>query len=462
MKKISDLIPCPFDVLIKGITEDSREVKQDFLFVATHGFHVDHYDYIKDAIENGCSFVICDREIEYDIPHLVVSNVDKIYRELCQKFYDVNLDEFHFIGVTGTDGKTTTSTIISRVIGDAAYLGTNGLMVGEDSYDTHNTTPCLSELYEDFAIIKKHHCQNIAMEVSSEALLHNRVSDIFFDIIGFTNITGDHLAVHGSFQNYVDCKMKLLDHVKENGIVILNGDDPILKTIQHPNKISFGFSENNDYVIQEVTYLKKKTLIKVHSNERNILITSPLFGKYNVYNVVMGYLMGLSFGLDQSLLLKRIEQLGPIKGRGEFLDFGQDFDIVLDYAHTINGVRSILDAFQDYENIIVVTGCAGGRDVDKRSIIGKMVLENSDIAIFTMDDPRFEDVDDIIDQMVGESKDYFRIVDREDAIYYALSIAYPGSVVLILGKGRDNYMAIKDKKIHYSDYEVISHYFQKE
>ena len=163
--------------------------------------------------------------------------------------------------------------------------------------------------------------------------------------------------------------------------------------------------------------------------------------------------------IDEILLLKRIKSLKQVSGRCEFLDFKQDFDIVLDYAHTINGISNILDTFKEYKDIITVTGCAGGRDKSKRRSIGKIVMEKSDISIFTMDDPRFEDVDDIIDDMVGSESNYIRIVDRRKAIYKALSLAKKGSVVLILGKGRDNYMAINDRKEEYSDYVVVEEYF---
>ena len=166
--------------------------------------------------------------------------------------------------------------------------------------------------------------------------------------------------------------------------------------------------------------------------------------------------------MESERLISKIKELEHVMGRGELLNFGQKFDIVLDYAHTVNGIRSVLESYENYKRKIVVTGSAGGREREKRPVIGKLVLEKSDIAIFTMDDPRFEDPDEIINQMVGNSeKEYFRIIDREDAISYALSIAEEGDVVLILGKGRDNYMAIEDKKIHYNDYDVISHYFQQ-
>lgn len=460
MKKLKDLINTSLDIKITGITDDSREVDDGYIFVATHGYNVDHYDYIEDAINRGCVFVVCDKELKIDFPHIVVDKINDYYKELCIKFYDVDLSKHHFIGITGTDGKTTTATIINRIIDNSSYIGTNGLTVNNKNYSTNNTTPCISELYSDLRKIEDNDSDTTIMEVSSEALLHNRVDNFKFDIVAFTNITGDHLSVHGSFENYKKSKLKLLDLVCKDGYVVVNGDDINLCDIKHNNLYTFGFNNTNDFTITNVNYMSKSVLIDIIYKDKKICIESPLKGKYNVYNVVLSYIVGYLYGIDESLLLRRIKELKPIKGRCEFIDFCQDFDIVLDYAHTINGIKSILETFSDYDNIIVVTGCAGGRDHDKRSIIGDMVINNSDIAIFTMDDPRYEDVDDIIDDMVGNNKDYIRIKDREEAINYALSIATSNSVVLILGKGRDNYMAIGDKKIKYNDYDVIEKYFK--
>lgn len=461
MKNIRDLLNVDYDIEIAGLTDDSRLVLDNYIFVATKGYNVDHYDYVDDAIKNGCVFIISDRKLKKDFPHIIVENINDYYIELCKKFYNVNPLDFKLIGVTGTDGKTTTTSIIKEIIGDCAYLGTNGLEVVDKKFSTNNTTPCINELYHDLSIIKENYCASVAMEVSSEALLHDRVKGFLYDIVCFTNITGDHIEVHGSFDNYVKSKMKLLDLVKSDGYVIINGDDSNLNEIRHSNLIKFGFSKDNDCIIEDVKYLKRYTNISINYGGKKFKIKSPFIGEYNVYNVVMAFLVCHYYGIDDDIIIERINNLSSVDGRCEFLDFGQKYDIVLDYAHTINGISSILQAFSGYEDIIVVTGSAGGRDKKKRSIIGKIVIENSDTAIFTMDDPRYEDVDDIINQMVGDSKDYFRIIDREDAIKYALSIANPKSVVLILGKGRDNYMAIKDKKIHYSDYEVISNYFLK-
>ena len=457
--RLNQLINTSYDIEIKGITDDSRLVKKGFLFVATKGYNVDHYDYVNNAIENGCSFVIVDREIAISFPHLVVENINSLYRELCKKYYNVSSLDFSLIGITGTDGKTTTTTIVSQIIDDMAYLGTNGLCVNKKEFKTNNTTPCVSELYNDLHIIKQNNCKNVVMEVSSEALLHDRVADFLFDIVGFTNITGDHLNIHKTFENYVDCKMKLLKLVKEDGFVVVNGDDQILKTIHCNHLVTFGFDKNNDYVIDDVSYHKRYSEFSLKYNQKTIKIKCPFVGEYNIYNVTMAFIIGLLYGVEESLLLSRISKLKPVKGRGELLDFGQDYTIVLDYAHTTNGILKILETYKDYDKVITVTGCAGGREKEKRSIIGDIVITNSDIAIFTMDDPRYEDVDRIIDDMVGNHKDYVRIPNRVEAIHYALSIATSDSVVLILGKGRDDYMAIEDKKVPYNDYNVIADYF---
>ena len=458
--KLKNLIDYDLDINISGIVDDSRLVKDGYIFVATKGFNVDHFNHIKDAIDNGAVFIVADREIDIDIPHIVVDNIDEYYKELCIKFYDINLEDFSFIGITGTDGKTTTATIVSRLIPNSAYIGTNGLTINNKTISTSNTTPCISELYNDLRKIKDAGIRTVVMEVSSEALLHNRVDNIKFDIVGFTNITGDHLNVHGSFDNYVKCKMKLLDLVKNNSYVVVNGDDVNLKSIKCQNMYSFG-KENVNYLIKHISYNSKNVLINLMYKDMDYLITSPLIGEYNVYNVVMAFIISLLYGVDSNKLIDGIKKLTPINGRCEVLDFGQDYSIVLDYAHTINGIDSILNAFQGHGRIITVTGAAGGRDHDKRPIIGNIVMSKSDISIFTMDDPRWENVDTIIDEMVGDKKDYIRIIDREEAINYALSIASKGDVVLILGKGRDNYMAIGDKKVKYNDYEVIKRYFEK-
>jgi len=460
MKRINELIDTDYDFEVTGITDDSRLVKKGYIFVTTHGFNVDHFDYIESAINSGCSFVVSDKELNVNFPHIIVDNINDYYKGLCKKFYDIDFKNYRFIGITGTDGKTTTATIVSRLIDNCAYIGTNGLQIGDDNFSTNNTTPCISELYQSLQKIHENRLTDAVMEISSEALLHERVSEFEFDIVAFTNITGDHLNVHKTFDNYLKAKLKLLDLLKKDGIVVVNGDDVNLKCIKHNNLYSFGEHNDNDFIIKNYKEISNFTNIEVVYGDKLFKIESPLKGKYNVYNVVMAFIIGYLYGIKSETLLKKIKELKPINGRGEFLNFGQDYDIVLDYAHTINGISSILEAFKNYKRIITVTGCAGGREATKRRVIGKLIMKKSDVAVFTMDDPRYESVDKIIDEMVGEDKDYIRIIDREEAINYALSIADKDSVVLILGKGRDNYMAIEDKKVPYNDYDVIKKYFK--
>ena len=460
--KICDLLDCNFDIDILGIADDSREVKNGYLFVATKGFNVDHFDYIDDAINNGASCIIVNREVDIKIPYIIVDDINDKYIELCSKFYDVHPQEFNMIGITGTDGKTTTSTVIYQLLEKIACIGTNGVLLNSEYYTTSNTTPCVSELYNSLGIIKKASCKDIVMEVSSEALLHNRLKSFKYDVVCFTNITEDHLNVHKTIENYRNCKFRLLDLVKDDGVVIINGDDDNCKLIDRNNLYKIGVNSDNDFVISDVKELSKFVKYNIVYNGNVYNIKSPLLGLYNVYNVTMAFAVCLLKGVNPDMIIKGVSKLKPVYGRREYLSFGQEYDIILDYAHTYNGIKNILESVSKYRRIITVTGAAGGREKEKRSKIGKLVLEKSDVSIFTMDDPRYESVDDIIDQMVETSdKDYIRIIDREKAIVKAFELADKDSVVLILGKGRDNYMAIEDKKEKYCDFDVIKKYFEE-
>lgn len=465
MKKLNELIDCTETIDILGVADDSRNISSGYLFVATKGYYVDHFDYIDDAIKNGAVAVVADREVDVDVPFILVDDINNVYIDICSKFYDVVPGEFNFIGVTGTDGKTTTTTIINEIfsgIGKSAYIGTNGVSIGDEYFATNNTTPCVSELFYDLSLIKNRKCKQIVMEVSSESLLHNRLSKFKYDVVAFTNITEDHLNVHGTIDNYRNCKFKLLELLKDDGFVVINGDDDNCRMIDVNNLYSVGMRNDNYCVISDVKELSKSVKFSLWIEDIKYDIISPLLGLYNVYNVAMAFVICKLKGVDCNYLIDAISKLSVVKGRREYLSFGQNYDIILDYAHTYNGIKSLLDSVSMYKRIITVTGAAGGREKEKRSKIGKLVLEKSDVVIFTMDDPRYESVDDIIDQMAECSNiDYIRIIDRKEAIYKALSLAEKNSVVLIIGKGRDNYMAIEDRKIPYCDYDVIESFFVK-
>lgn len=462
MKKLKDLIDSSYDIEIKGIAEDSRKVKEGYLFVATKGYNVDHFDYIEEAVMNGAVAVIANKEVKVSVPVIVRSDVNQIYPFLCQKFFDIVIDDFQLIGITGTDGKTTTATIIKRILNDdikCAYMGTNGLEILDKVYPLDNTTPCTFELYDCLAKAKKRNVTTIVMEVSSEALLHKRVKGLLYDIVVITNITEDHLNIHKSLKNYIECKLDILNYVKDGGVVFVNGDDKNCQKVSGKNVYKFGCGENNDYIICDVKE-DSGASFKIRNGSVVYQLESPFKGIFNVYNVAVSFLVGLHKGLSLDNLEKRIRQLEVVKGRCEEIDFGQNFTIVLDYAHTYNAILKILEVYKN-KKIIVVTGAAGGREKEKRAKIGRLVLEKANFVIFTMDDPRYEDVGEIIDAMIGSSTygNYLKIIDRKKAIQKAFSLASTDYAVLILGKGRDSYMAIEDRKEHYSDYEVIKEYF---
>lgn len=464
MLKLKDLIECDYDLEITGITDNSKEVRKGYLFVATKGFNVDHFDFIDDAIKNGCDAVITDRDIEEDIPYIKVKNINDLYYKLCERFYGINLCDFSFVGITGTDGKTTTATITKELLNKfdkTTYIGTNGAVIDCEEFSVSNTTPCVSELYSILKEAKNKRSSNVVMEVSSEALLHERIKNFKYDIVAFTNITEDHLNVHKTLENYINCKKKLLNYLKDDGVAIVNGDDVNCKSITSKNLVTFGMNNDNDCIISNVNFLDNKTKFTISYLGNDYNIISPFEGLYNVYNVALAFLICLHHGLSPEYLVDEIGKLGIVSGRREKLDYGQDFEIIIDYAHTLNGIKNIIESMDKNKELIVITGCAGGREISKRKFIGKYILENSSKVIFTMDDPREESVDSIIDDMVSLSdKDYYRIIDRKEAIYKAFEIANYNSVVLILGKGRDNYMAIGKEKINYSDIDVIEAYFE--
>lgn len=467
MKKLNQLVKCNYDIEILGIATDSRNVKEGYLFVATKGFHVDHYDFIDDAIERGAVAVVVDRNSDFSIPTVVVSDIDKVLLSICEKFYDVSSSEFRFIGITGTDGKTTTATITRNLLNlyiPTAYLGTNGLFCGDDVYPTSNTTPCIEDLYHYFSVVKKHGCKVVVMEVSSEALLHHRVDSVLFDVVGYTNITEDHLNIHKTIENYRNCKFQLAKLCRKDAKVFVNGDDDNCQLLTVNNVVKFGVNKDNDCVISDVTECKDKTNFTLTYDGQSYQVYSPFQGLYNVYNVVLAWLLASSFSIPCHDLIKDLSNLPLVLGRRELFYDKRGFTVLLDYAHTENGILNLLQSLSGYSRVIVVTGAAGGREVEKRPRIGNILFKYSDYIVFTMDDPRFEDPKDIVSDIIGSHHDtnYTFISNRPDAINFAFQKAKKGDVVAVIGKGRDNYMAVLDKRVPYSDYDVIMKYLIKE
>lgn len=467
MKKINELYDCKYDTLIKDIKINSKEITPGDLFVCTKGINCDRHDFIDEAISNGASFLIVKKEDNYKVPFIKVSNPNKELPTLSRKFYDYPDTKLKLIGITGTDGKTTTATIIKDLLGGdlCGYIGTNGIVGKSFNEKTSNTTPECHLIYKYLNRFTLENLKYVAMETSSESFYRKRLTSFIFDVGILTNITEDHLNVHKTIENYINSKKQLFKQLKCDGVAVLNMDDKYYKEFASiaKNKLTYGKNKNATLCIKNIIEKDNSTNISFLYKDRIYEIESPLTGEFNVYNLASAILCLLSLDFSIEDILPRIKNITVPKGRCEFLNFNQPYKIVLDYAHTPNGLLSILKYLNKIKKnkIITITGSAGGREKEKRSKMGNVVLSNSDLVIFTTDDPRNENPHGIINEMIKDNKGCYEvIIDRKEAINFALDHAKKDDIILIAGKGRDNYMAIRDKYIKYCDYDVVEEYFK--
>lgn len=465
MKKLSELYDTSSNVLIKAIKINSKEITPGDLFVCTMGVNADRHDFIDEAIEKGASAVVVSRDVgSKSVPIIKVDNTNKELSKLCQKFYDYPEDELTMIGVTGTDGKTSTATIIQTLIGkkECAYIGTNGRSWADKVADDNpNTTPDETILYRYLRDFRDDKCNYAVMEVSSEAYFRKRLENLEYDASVYTNITSEHLNIHGSFENYLSCKQELFRRTKKDGICILNSDDKYyskMKEVCNGKVYTYGMEPFNTLQIIDFKIYPNKTTIKWKYEDKIYDIESPLLGDFNVYNLSAGMLLCLKLGFPIESLIENIKNI-KISGRLELLDTDTKYHVMVDYAHTPNGISKLLN-FVHTLNInrsIVVIGQAGERDYLKRPKVGNTVVDNASYAIFTYEDPRSEDPKDICEDIIKELKsthdNYEIVIDRRKAIERAINIAKDNDMVLILGKGNETYQKLKNETIYFNDIE---------
>lgn len=471
MKKLSQIIDCDYDIEIKGIKINSKEIEPGDLFVCTKGVNADRHDFIDDAIKNGAVAVIVSRDVNCSVPMVKVSDTNKILPIICSKFYDNPEKKLKIIGVTGTDGKTSTATIIQTLIGSdkCGYIGTNGRSCSKFNKEINNTTPDSDKLFEYFKDFVDAGCEYVVMEASSEAFFRHRLDLIEFTGGVITNITKEHLNIHKTFENYIDCKCMLFRQVVKNGFSILNSDDSLYSKVFescHGTVLTYGKNKNDTLFIKDIFTRSDRTIMSIVIDNKLYNIESPLLGEFNVYNLSGAILCALKLGIDIDTIINRISNI-RVSGRLELLpNMGQKFNIMIDYAHTPNGIINLLN-FINTLNInrsIVVIGSAGERDYLKRPIMGKTVVDNASYAIFTYEDPRSEEPIDIINMMTSEIKDhnnYEVVVDRSLAIKRAIDMAVDGDIVLILGKGNETYQKLKNKTIYFNDFEEAKKYLKE-
>ena len=445
---------------------DSRIIKPGQIFVAIPGYTVDGHDFIEKAIENGASEIIVSKDVEFDIPTTKVENTSNYLTDTLVKEYSNEFKDMKFVGITGTNGKTTTCYLIYQLLRklnvNAAYLGTIGFYHGENFTPLNNTTPDILTLYKLLLGAKEKGCTTIVMEVSSHALSLKRIAGLNFDVAGFTNITQDHLDYHKTMEEYLKAKLQIVDYLKDTGVMIVNNDDEKSECFKekYPNNLSIGLN-NADVNINEYKISPDQTTINFNYLENNYEVTTKLTSKFNVYNYLFALTTLVNLGFDINDVIVKTEHIVPPKGRCETYKVNGGY-AVIDYAHTPDAVEKVIAAYNELKKarVITIIGCGGDRDPLKRPIMGKIATENSDYVLFTNDNPRTEKQEDIMkDIIAGVDKDNYEIVyDRREAIKKAISIMQAEDIVLILGKGHEDYQIIGHEKIHLDDSEEVKKY----
>ncbi len=438
-----------------NIKTDSRKVKKGDIFVAINTLNNDGHDYIEDALNNGASLVVSEEPIYKDKVIIVEDTKEYLSKYLKDNYYD-EIKDIHLIGVTGTNGKTTSSYLIYEALNSlnikCAYIGTIGFYMNGFVRKLNNTTPELLEIYELLLECKKNNIEYVVMEVSSHALSLKRVKGLHFDIAVFTNLTQDHLDYHKTINNYRKEKEKLFSMCDK---AIVNNDDKYSLYFIKENNDNYTYGKtNSDYILSDITINDNSTSFKVNGK----LYKTKLLGIYNVYNIMNTLIILDILGICDEVKVSLISKLNPPVGRLEVINYKKS-KIIVDYAHTPDAVSKVINCVKSFNKgkIITIIGCGGNRDKSKRSIMADISTSLSDFCIFTSDNPRYENQCDIFNDMLkGLKKDNYNIIeDRKVAIKHGIKMLNNNDFLLILGKGHEDYQIIGDKKYHFSDKEEV-------
>ncbi len=454
------------DIIVKGITADSREVKDSYIFFAYKGSKLDGRDFIPEAIKKGAKVIVTDSLLQIPYVTCIVSpEPKKVLSFFTKRFYN-NIDEkMNLVGITGTQGKTTVAYLTRHILltagFDSGLISTIKYYNGYDWEIAKNTTP---EIYKIFSLLSRLYERGIkycVMEVSSHALAQERVSGLAFKVAGFTNLSAEHLDFHKTILDYKEAKMKLFRGLGKDSFAVYNADDPVgreIPTICGAKKISYGIKGVADISgsIKEMSFAGMRFTIKTEGRER--VGRSFLFGEFALYNILCAYGIALALGIKEDSIMRGIETFRGVKGRMERVENDRGIEIFIDYAHTPKALESVLATLKPLsKRIILVCGAGGDRDKEKRPLIGKIATEKASYVIITSDNPRSEDPEEIISEIIkGVKRDnYEKITDRRKAIKRALLLARRGDTVLITGKGHEEYQIVGDREIKFSDREEV-------
>lgn len=463
---------------VTSIEQDSRRAAEGCIFVALRGVHVDGADYIPKALAAGCRIIVTEHprpeSLSDEVVWLTVTDTAKAIAVLASVYYDRPERELTIVGVTGTNGKTTTATLCYQLwswLGmRAALFSTVCIRIGDEVYPATHTTPDALELHRVMRDMVDAGCRYLFMEVSSHALVQQRVYGLPFALALFTNLTRDHLDYHGTMQAYIAAKKLLFDNLSPNAYALVNADDrngSVMVQNCAAHLHTYALRSHADYMAQLLGQYADGSTLLLDNEEVEI----KLVGSYNAYNVtaVYGVARLLLPDLDKSLILRGISSLEHVNGRFDLLASPRGYHVVVDYAHTPDALENLLKTVSELNasQVYVVVGAGGDRDMGKRPEMGRIAYNMCDRLYLTSDNPRSEDPQTIIDQMLegipqAERDQVYTNVSRRQAITDACAAAQRGDLVVIAGKGHETYQEIQAVKHHFDDKEVAQEIFAKE
>ena len=469
-KQLSELVELDSEMMISNLVTDSRKQVENGMFFCIKGLINDGHSYATSAIRNGCKCVVHSDELtEYrdDVVYIQVNDVVDELNRIAKIFYDDPSSKLDVFAITGTNGKTTVASIIHDILNpykSTGYIGTLNMAYNNKVIQAQYTTPEVIDLQEVMADMVNDNVKALAIEVSSHALIQKRIGALSYKYAVFTNLSHEHLDYHGTMDEYFEAKALLFKDLADDQFAIINADDEygqrLLENEIH-NKVSYGIDNEADYMAKDIDYGLSKTSFTLSVKGEEYLVESNLVAKFNISNLLAAIAALHSYGLDIESIVDEIKILKQISGRVERISFDDDFQVIVDYAHTPDGFLKVFEYAKSIvgnKRIISVFGSAGERDVLKRKVLGEIANDSSDMIILTADDPRNESVHDISDQIAeGITQNYIVIEDRYDAIHQAISLANKDDIILVLGKGNDEYMALPAGKEKYlGDVNIVN------
>ena len=444
---------------------DSRRVEPGDLFVAVRGAACDGHDYIDEAVSRGCAAVVADRPVcaPPGVPVIVVADTREAYGRICQRVAGNPSRQLKVIGVTGTNGKTTTSCLVASVLSTAGFstglVGTLGAYDGETFGPSGQTTPPADRLARWLARMVRNGCSHAVLEVSSHALDQKRLAGIDLDAACVTNVRRDHLDYHQTLGNYRLAKSRIFDLLSGEGFAVVNADDAAsaayITAIGNP-LLTVGIRSSAEISAVEIERFASEQTFLLSAGSETIPVRTKMIGTHHVYNCLVAAAVGLAYGIDLPTIVQGLENVDHVPGRLQRIECGQPFGVFVDYAHTPEALGSVLATLREVTagRILCVFGAGGNRDREKRPLMGRAVRAGADLAIVTNDNPRDEDPEQIVREILEgfDGSAGVRVVfDRREAIGSALSAAEPGDCVLIAGKGHEDYQIIGGRTLPLDD-----------